>query len=974
MQCGGCGGNQVCNLATNVCGQPQLTCAELGAECGTLRNSCGVVQNCHACSDPNKECDRNTNKCVDCTHVTPADLGYQCGMVFLGCGPANTTVDAGTCPVGATCNDALKICEPQCSAETAQVLCAVASAECGQITNDCGGMVNCGGCDADAGYFCGARGVNNRCDLTESPNECVAANRNCGTYDTACGTLNCGSCTDPEVCNPNGRCGPPCSPSTCASPDLVGKCGTALDAGCEVSLNCGCGNGLLCSASLPGDLGACNPPAACGAFGANGAVGNPCSNDPSPQFPSGGGTNLACSCTGTGVCVDGSKHVVAQGDAGTCCVNTAVCPANACGASVVDTCTGAAISCTCTTAGTFCQADAGVCVTTRSCSSYGANGDAGNPCSVGPSPEFPKNATENLACPCKVGGICNLDGGTTMAPPGVKGACCFNSVACAANECGTTKINQCTGTTITCACTAAGTHCDTPNHTCVSNLTCNDYGATGATGAICSNGGAFSNGATPPTLLPCPCTWPNVCSSGSTEVSGSTTGTCCNNTQTCGNRCHTTSTNSCTGAVATCECDVNSYCSTPPGVEGVCIPYNTCATYGANGAVNNTCSTSPNASFNQLPDGGGVALTCDCTGGRFCSVDAGSPNPHLADAGERGTCCTNTGSCGTGASRVCNTTRLNTCTSQTIGCAGCDTNYYCNSTSGEGACLPYLTCLSYGADGGTGAQCSTTNNSTFWRYPGDTTGRTCGCASPRVCSVGGGTGSAHTAGAGEVGACCVNTTACPANTCVTLKNSCTGASINCGCNSGSHCVGGGVPGSTCVVDHTCSSYGANGAVSNPCSTVATSAFPDGPSGANLTCPCTTTGGYTKNTCLGSSSTDAGVCSCTKSNPANCGDNNKSDGCGGTMVSTCGSNQICYSNACCTSPVCPAGNAGEQCGTISACGQSVSCGCVQTYPNTSCGAVTPNFCGCKAYTTDDCGKALGSGVQSNGCGGTVMCPT
>lgn len=966
MECGGCGTGLVCNLATNACGQPQVTCAELGAQCGTLRNSCGRVQNCGSCPDPSQECDRNTKTCVDCTHVTAADLGYQCGLVNLGCGPASTKVDAGTCPSGATCNDALKICEPQCSPETAQIICAVASADCGQITNGCGGMVDCGGCDADAGLFCGARGINNRCDLTELPNECIAAHRNCGSYTSACGPpeVNCGTCTDPEVCNPNGRCGLPCSPVTCDSPELVGKCGTGLDAGCEVSLDCACGNGLLCSTSQPRELGTCNPPSECTAFGANGAAGSPCSNDPSPLFPSGGGTSLACSCSGTGVCVDGAKHVVALGDAGTCCVNTAACQANVCGTSVVDTCTGAVIPCTCTAAGTFCLADAGVCVPTRTCTSYGANGDAGNPCSNGPSAAFPKNSTENLTCSCTTGGLCNVpDGGLTQAPWGSKGACCFNTATCAPNECGTQKSNTCTGGLVTCACTNPSTYCDTAAHVCRANPTCLDFNADGGVGSNCSNGPAFVG---PTGSLTCPCASGNVCVSGTTVVSGDAKGTCCHNTAACGNTCNTSVANTCTGQPITCACGSGFYCSSTTDA-GVCLPYFTCTTYGATGLQGQVCSTSANSAFDRYPDDA-TGLTCNCTQGRFCSVDAGVPDPHLADAGELGSCCTNTNLCGTS----CNTSVANSCTSQVSACA-CSGSSYCSTDAGPGSCLPYWTCSFYGADGGTGAPCSTSNNTAFSRYPGDTTGRTCGCASGRVCSMDGGTANAHLAGAGEIGACCVNTAVCPANTCVTLKNTCTGANIACGCTSGSHCVGGGAPGSLCVPNQTCSSYGATGAVGASCSTVPSSVFHDAADGGFLTCPCSTTAPYTRNTCVGSSSTDAGICSCTPSTPANCSDNGKSDGCGGLMVSTCGSTQVCYNSACCTPPVCPAGNAGDVCGTISACGQSVTCGCIQTYPNTSCGAIAAGFCGCKAYTTDNCGgHPLTAGVHSDGCTGFVTC--
>ena len=980
VQCGGCGTELVCNLANNTCGQPQISCGDLGAVCGTIRNSCGWSQNCGACPT-GQECDRNTNKCVACSPVTPADLGYQCGMVYLGCGPASTRVDAGTCPNGLTCNNLNHVCEPPCSAETDQILCASASAECGTISNGCGGKVDsCGACNADAGFSCGNRGIANRCDLPEVPNECVAANRNCGKLASACRSppeVDCGTCTSPEVCNPNGRCGPPCAPSTCVSPEFVGKCGTSIDAGCEVTVDCGCGNGLLCSASQPTVVGACAPPAACAAFGASGDAGNPCSNDPSPVFPSGGGTNLACSCTGSGVCVDSAKNVVGQGDAGTCCANAAVCAPNSCGTSVVDTCTGKAIPCTCGTAGTFCLADAGVCVPTRTCASYGANGDAGNPCSNGPSPSFPRNATENLACLCGVGGRCNVpDGGIALATPGEVGACCFNTQTCAANECGTTKTNTCTGGLVTCSCAGVpNSHCDTGTHTCKSNLTCLDYGANGATGSVCSNGGAFSNGDIPPALLTCPCTGANVCSSGSTVVSGSTTGNCCLNTATCGNRCHVSSTNTCTGVVTACECNpLTAYCSAPAGVEGVCISYNTCSTYGASGNQNNICSTSANPAFNQMPDGGGSNLTCDCTGGRACSVDAGVPNPHRADAGELGRCCTNTASCGSGASRICNTSVLNTCTSATITCAGCDTNYYCSSTTGPGVCIAYNTCSTYNANGAQGNVCSTSANAAFSQLPdGGGSLLTCNCTNPLLCSVDAGVTNPHLATTGELGKCCTNAASCPTNTCVTLKNTCTGANIPCGCSTNYHCSGGGAPGSTCVADLSCSSYGANGAPTNPCSTVPTSAFHDGPSGTNLTCPCSTGSGYANNVCVGSSSTVAGTCSCTPSTPANCSDDGKPNGCGLSMVSKCGSGQVCYNAACCTTPVCPAGNTGDVCGLISACGQTVNCGCVLNHSNTSCGAKTPGVCDCKPYDTTNCGgNPLPAGYPPDGCGGTVDC--
>src|SRR5262249_7118417 len=96
---------------------------------------------------------------------------------------------------------------------------------------------------------------------------------------------------------------------------------------------------------------------------------------------------------------------------------------------------------------------------------------------------------------------------------------------------------------------------------------------------------------------------------------------------------------------------------------------------------------------------------------------------------------------------------------------------------------------------------------------------------------------------------------------------------------------------------------------------------------DLTCPCNNAAPFANNVCSGSTASSAGACSCTPSLPQNCGDNGKSDGCGGAMVSNCGAGQVCYQNACCTSPTCPAGNAGDACGIITACGQSTSsCPC------------------------------------------------
>ncbi len=1159
LQCGGCGGGLVCDVVRHVCLQPALNCAELGAECGQVRNSCGSRLNCGACPDAGQECNRNSHKCEPCSAPTCADLGYQCGDVWLGCGPFSNTTNCGTCGVDTVCNSALHICEPNCTPNTDAVVCAAAGANCGLITNGCGGQASCGSCTG--GLVCGARGIGNRCELPEYPSECLAANRVCGPLTSACGgaPLDCGSCELPEVCGSDGRCALPCVPQTCGSA-YDGGCGLALDAGCGTAIDCSCAGALVCSTSAPGSTGACVVPSGCTQLGATGAAGAACSNGVSPTFPRGDGTNLACPCTGSGVCVAGGS-VVSGPDAGTCCVNTIACPANACNTTVTNACTGATINCTCTTPGTNCNNTAKVCEPNRTCGTYGADGGANQPCSIGPSSGFPKGDGTNLACPCNVGGLCNVPNTTQLATPGDVGKCCVNTAVCGANECNTTKVNTCTGATITCGCTAAGTHCNTSTNTCeansactaftngaagspcsngaspsfprgdgtnltcnctaagagcysggavlpngsptagtccvpntcpanfcgsitnactgatinctcgsgthcsgsscVADLTCASYSATGATGAICSAGPAFSNGATPATLLTCGCSGSGVCSNGTTAVTGTgcgtagnpcPTGTCCTNTVACGNQCNVTLTNSCTGASIPCNCAANNYCSSTSGA-GTCIPYKTCATQAppANGTANAPCSTSNNTTFSRFP-GDATGLTCNCTGGRVCSV--ASMPPHTAGAGEVGACCTNTAVCGS----QCNVTLKNTCTNADIICS-CGSGNYCN---GSNTCVPNNTCSTYGANGASGNICSNAASPSFPR--GDGVNLTCGCSTgvcssggvlatggntgnccvntavcgnqcnvtltntctgaPIVCSCGSGNycGSSNTCkpletcgsygangssgqpcsngasasfprgdgsnltcscsgsgvctngGAvvtgGTAGTCCVNTAVCAPNTCAALTNTCTGAPINCSCSAGNHCKAG-----ACVADRTCTSYGATGAIGAPCSTVATSAFPDGPAGVNLTCNCTTTSPTQNNACVGSNATTAGTCSCTPQVPANCSEHGLPDRCGGTMSAACNpTTQVCYQNACCVKPVCPAGNSGDACGTLSACGLSVSCGCTQQYM--TCGANSPNVCGCKAKTLADCGVVGGlppGQTSPNGCGGFVTCP-
>ncbi len=461
-------------------------------------------------------------------------------------------------------------------------------------------------------------------------------------------------------------------------------------------------------------------------------------------------------------------------------------------------------------------------------------------CSNGPAAQFPKGDGTDLTCPCSAPGA-NCYSGTTLLPIGsmTEGTCCVADT-CPANTCAAI-VDHCSGNTINCGCNV-NNHCN--GGACITNLTCNDYGANGANGAVCSNGQSFPTGETQDggtetdgggILLSCPCNGAGVCTNGTTVVSGSTRGTCCTNSVVCGNQCNTTVMNSCTGAMTACNCGANQFCS---GTPGTCMADDTCATYGANGGAGNPCSSSPDpTNFPKFP-GDTTGLTCNCTTG-VCSSGG-----VLVTTGKEGTCCVNTATCG----NTCGTSVTNTCTGAVTNCT-CTGSTYCSSSTGAGTCLADNTCATFSATGGAGAVCSVGNDPTnFPRFPSDGTGLTCNCTGGRVCSSGGMTVTGSTEGT-----CCTNTASC-GNTCGTsVTNTCTGAAIPCTCGGGTHCSSSTGAG-TCQVDQSCTSYGATGGVGKPCSTGPDSAFSGGPGDSNLTCPCSTGSGFANNTCSGSSST------------------------------------------------------------------------------------------------------------------------
>ncbi|MFN7698633.1 MAG: hypothetical protein ACK5U8_12100 [Deltaproteobacteria bacterium] len=174
--------------------------------------------------------------------------GAECGVLSDGCGG---TLDCGgcgnaeRCGTGSDANRCVALCTPR--------TCAELGATCGPQGDGCGGSLDCGRCTV-AGETCGGGGTPNRCGVGMcAPATCAARSLECGSVGDGCGALlDCGTCAAGEACGvvaPN-RCDPVCTPTTCAA--LGAECGSAPD---------GCGGTLTCPACPAGQT--------CGVGGAN---------------------------------------------------------------------------------------------------------------------------------------------------------------------------------------------------------------------------------------------------------------------------------------------------------------------------------------------------------------------------------------------------------------------------------------------------------------------------------------------------------------------------------------------------------------------------------------------------------------------------------------------------------------------------------------------------------------------------------
>lgn len=639
-QCGGCtdvgGEKRVCDLTSNTCIKPKLTCADLGAECGTVKDSCG---NYLDCPDTNpkgcaagKECDPDTKKCRDCQAVTCQDLGKECGFAWLGCGedtPSNYT-DCGQCAGGKVCNQAFNVCEPNCTPKSVAELCAEAKTkrgvECGIISNGCGGTVSCDGVQGfgcKSGESCGVRGIANRCDAKQTPDECRAVGRNCGEVTSACTgqKVKCGDCPTGQVCNANGVCGAPCTPKTCAA-DFAGfECGT-FDDGCGSTVTCGsCPNGVCdnvqkkccttntCAGSYPGQ---------CGTSLANGC----------------GQNSLNCPCAG----------------GQTCTQNGGATPAPAAGTP-------------------------GACCAPKTAASFSSQGQCGTNLPNG------CGGTVTVACGANQECVANMNGQPGPAPAnGVVGTCCTRTDTCASNAPGSCA-------SVANSCRLDGNPRRSCTSTCTNGLSCNNnvccQGAAACTGGggeggecnvtkqpVDANCGSPRN---------CTCGGGRTCMCGNAPCANAAAGPgVCKAALTCSSAPYTgkcgSSLDNGVGGTINCGCPNGQVCSTnTPGQTGTCAcpigtPY--------------TCQNVPNGpgqpggdACGTFSNGCGSTINCGCPGGQTCNT-AANPNvcctPQVCPVKALGSACgTLTNGCGGTISCGCPSGAGNenfTCTAGTCQC------------------------------------------------------------------------------------------------------------------------------------------------------------------------------------------------------------------------------------------------------------------------------------------------------------------
>jgi len=373
-----------------------VTCASAGATCGPIGDGCGNIILCGTCRAP-QTCGGAgmPSRCggtSGCVPRTCAAVGVRCGPAADGCGGL---LDCGSCPDGQTCGGGGS--PGVCGSSTAPTgdggttcvprTCAGVGANCGPVSDGCGGLLMCGTCASP--QTCGGAGTPNQCGGSSAcvPRTCAGVGANCGPASDGCGgLLTCGACAAGQTCGAvrPSQCGVPgsggsaCTPRTCAS--VGANCGPVSD-GCGGLLTCGacaagqtCGGGgrpSVCGVGGAVDGGGACVPRTCAGVGANcGPVSDGC-----------GGLLTCGACAAGQTCGGGGRPSVCGsggGDGGVACVRRTCAGVGANCGPVSDGC-GGILTCgtcpagqTCGGGGVASQCGAARCVP-RTCAATGAN-------------------------------------------------------------------------------------------------------------------------------------------------------------------------------------------------------------------------------------------------------------------------------------------------------------------------------------------------------------------------------------------------------------------------------------------------------------------------------------------------------------------------------------------------------------------------------------------------------------------------
>ena len=247
-----------------------------------------------------------------CNTVTVDEVLYDNGATFPDTAGASLTLDPGSYDASAN-DDGANWCDGETSyngdlgtpgadndtCPCIPVTCADIGANCGAPGDGCGGTLDCGTCTDP--QTCGGGGIDFVCGCT--PHSCTDLGANCGAPGDGCGgTLDCGTCTDPMTCGGGGTdyvCG--CTPKTCN--EVGAECGAPAD-GCGGFLDCGtCSDPMTCGGGGTDFVCGCTPKtcnevgAECGAP-ADGCGGTlDCGTCTDPMTCGGGGTDFVCGCT-----------------------------------------------------------------------------------------------------------------------------------------------------------------------------------------------------------------------------------------------------------------------------------------------------------------------------------------------------------------------------------------------------------------------------------------------------------------------------------------------------------------------------------------------------------------------------------------------------------------------------------------------------------------------------------------------------